>query len=1704
MKPKQKNTLKNTIFCLFLSLTMFLSTLPDSIFAHQEENYLLKIDSNILEDFKDQDYITFLVKMNEQVDTNSLKEKMHSLHLFSESSETSFDALFREQMVDDLQSTTQQSQEKLTAYLEDAKQHGDVKEYESFFIINSLSVTATKEVAETLARMPEVEKIVENKSYQPEEEIPSQTEDFVLFPDAPTDSSLYSQANDSNKLELPWNLKNIHIKEVWKQNYKGDGVVVAIIDSGVDLEHPALKESWRGNEDGMAIYSWMDATTYTKKTTPIDKEGHGTHVLGTILGKQSDNGMALGVAPNAKWIAVKVLDDEGTFTTAGLLRAGQWILAPTDEQGTPHPEMAPSIVNNSWGSFDSNEFYRDILKRWRQAGIFPVFSAGNTRYNLPNRLGTVTAPAKYPEAFAVGALDRNNKIAPFSLLGPSSYKETKPEISAPGVNIKSSVPGGGFELKSGTSMASPHVTGVAAILKQVNPSLTVDEMESILMASADPRTDEKYVDFPNNAYGYGSLNALRAVEMAKQGAADKLGTLKGRILTKGQNETVPIIHHHPLKTIFKGFVFELTAEVQDNEGISEVNFYIKKENEDIFQKLPMKLTSGTKVSGTYMVEVDPDILADAGQSMKYYISAIDSSGKEKRTEEITALVSKGIGIGYHQDFETYPDGFVFAGKTPLWQWGKPESGPESAVSGDKVVGTNLKGKYKGLEEAILVTPIIDLTDKSAPATLTFQHWYDMDSSLSTFHDTAEVWIGEVKDGDKNAENSDLKLFRSYRGAQRTWTKEYIDLSGYKGKRIYVMFGVRYGGWSKHNKDGWYIDDIKIEKPSDEVPQTPFEYLSGKFSNEGSFRLSFYKLDNPKVTDYVLYRSTSPNGDFEAVQTITTGQISYKSVNFSDYPKPQIGSYYYYATARIGENESKPTPIFKHTFTEGNRVHFFNFEDGDQGWRSYPANGADSNIIWTRGIVDETKSTLGYQTGNAMPTKANSKGKNDGPNVWGTELMNFRKSKSQYILESPSMDISQITKGRIYFQTWYNTFGRRGWVDQYGEVNFYSDDWGYIYISKDNGNTWHELHVLKDENNKGFGKHRIRSAWYLDHLDIPVDFLSDNFKIKFVLDADKDSTGAGCGGWYIDDFAIYDLSHTQPNTGDVPAEAFFVENEEAIILQEHSPFEMKNLRLFSRSITKTQETVDLPIVGEVTSLSNGLSVMSELGSGEYHMKHTAGRHTFRVEALGYKTIEYSVDIIAGQEMQQDFILEPENGKTLSFQVVDAKNNALSDVRATLIQNGKQNIQSSDKSGEISFQSLFTGTYQLILKKNGYQVLQKEVVIDNRDAISLGSIKMTEIVISKDEEELSYDNGSTKDHYFGVKDGSTTGVRFQAKKNSVLKKAKFYLVAANNNSIQNKNFTFSIYGNIRNDGFSGEKLAGPFTVQSQSSQEWTEVTLPEEVFVEGDFYIAFTQVGEKEVAPLLGFDKTAAKGNSFILSGDAWHPISSDGSFMIRTILSNYTEKKNEQQLPSPSVPSPTPSPSPSPKVDAPTKENEVVLKNEKLPLSSAKNKVSIVFKDIANHWAKTEIMELVDRGLLRGTSVDIFSPNSSTTRAMIFTLLYRLNKPHNEVSNMLWYQDGLNFVVKHEISDGKNPQSLISREQLITMLYRYAGKPQTNVSLTMYHDHDTIHDFAKEAMAWAVEKSILLGTPEKKLEPEKTATRAEVATILLRFMQLLKK
>ena len=279
---------------------------------------------------------------------------------------------------------------------------------------------------------------------------------------------------------VEWNVGKVGVEQAWASGVTGEGVVVGIVDTGANTAHEALKGHYRGTQaDGTMDhnYNFFDATKGRKDA--YDDNKHGTHVSGTIAGAATEGHAATGVAPGAKLIGSKILTASGSGTLAGVMKGLEWMLAPTDSEGkNADPSKAPDIISNSWGTTNGkDESFRKLLQAFLAAGIEPVFAAGNSG----PRGGSLGAPGSSPEVISVAATDKDDKVASFSSRGPSPIKDAKgsdrkPDISAPGHQIVSTVPGGGYASLSGTSMATPAVSGVIALLLSKHKDLTHDEI----------------------------------------------------------------------------------------------------------------------------------------------------------------------------------------------------------------------------------------------------------------------------------------------------------------------------------------------------------------------------------------------------------------------------------------------------------------------------------------------------------------------------------------------------------------------------------------------------------------------------------------------------------------------------------------------------------------------------------------------------------------------------------------------------------------------------------------------------------------------------------------------------------------------------------------------------------------------------------------------------------------------------------------------------------------------------------------------------------------------------------------------------------------------------------------------------------------------------------------------------------------------------
>ena len=237
---------------------------------------------------------------------------------------------------------------------------------------------------------------------------------------------MQSEADPAADAEQPWGIQRVNAQGAWNVT-RGKGAKVAVIDTGIDATHPDLKANVKGGWNAI-----------TKNNNFADDHGHGTHCSGTIAANGGPKGV-IGVAPEASLYGVKVLDSNGSGTFADVIAGIQWAA-----------DNKMDVASMSLGASQGNQDLADAVTAATKAGLTIVAAAGNSG-------GSVGYPGAYPECIAISASDNKDKIASFSSRGPEVA------LIAPGVDVKSTYMGGGYETMSGTSMATPHVSGLAAL-----------------------------------------------------------------------------------------------------------------------------------------------------------------------------------------------------------------------------------------------------------------------------------------------------------------------------------------------------------------------------------------------------------------------------------------------------------------------------------------------------------------------------------------------------------------------------------------------------------------------------------------------------------------------------------------------------------------------------------------------------------------------------------------------------------------------------------------------------------------------------------------------------------------------------------------------------------------------------------------------------------------------------------------------------------------------------------------------------------------------------------------------------------------------------------------------------------------------------------------------------------------------------------------
>lgn len=470
-----------------MAATDFVKNTPD------RADSLAKIDPLVLEEIASGGETGFFIWMTAKADlspANDLKTKLEKGQFVYET----------------LRATADSSQQTLRSEL-DAQSIN----YRPFYIANKIYVYAGSEaLVLSLAARPDVAKITPNRQFQ-------------------LDEPIINSNPPEHVTAIEPNISFIKSPQVWTLGFHGEGMVLAGNDTGLMWNHPAIINQYRGWNGSTANhnYNWWDATG-AYPAVPGDGHGHGTHTTGTMVGDDGGTNQ-IGVAPGAQTIHCKNMTDSGSGSDLTFSTCFEWDLAPWNLAGSnPRPDLAPHAINNSWGYSGGNApQFEDEVNALQAAGIVVEVSAGNEGSSC----STLRSPGDYVQVLTTGSVSHAGGVLPgtltgFSSRGPSALYPGQyfPDIMAPGENIRSSVPGGGYQGGwSGTSMSGPHTAALIALMWQAAPGFEgmVEETYEVIRQTAVPLTGVTgsncggdYTTGPNNDWGFGTIDALAAVEEA--------------------------------------------------------------------------------------------------------------------------------------------------------------------------------------------------------------------------------------------------------------------------------------------------------------------------------------------------------------------------------------------------------------------------------------------------------------------------------------------------------------------------------------------------------------------------------------------------------------------------------------------------------------------------------------------------------------------------------------------------------------------------------------------------------------------------------------------------------------------------------------------------------------------------------------------------------------------------------------------------------------------------------------------------------------------------------------------------------------------------------------------------------------------------------------------------------------------------------------
>ncbi len=815
---------------------------PAALAAPQDP--LAKIEAQVLNELTSKGQTDYFVTLKEQADLSAAAQVKTKLQK-------------GEYVYNTLVAIADRTQKDLRASLD-----AQGVSYTPYYIANTILVHGgSRDLLMAVASRPEVASVTANHAYQAEQ--------------PKLQKPLESPAPQAPAGVEP-NISALRADQVWALGVTGQNVVLADNNNGLDWDHPAIKNHYRGWNGVTADhnYNWWDATgDFPREPGTVDDLG--TESAGVMVGDDGA-GNQIGMAPGARVIQCRNGQNEVASLDSWVIECLEWDLAPWDLNGqNPRPDLAPDTVNvfrQLWAD-GGNTIFRTAIDNLIAAGILVLSGIGD--FGWMGGCNNAESPADYPEVLTSGSAVVTwgipGWIAWLSSHGPSNIDGGyAPDIMAPGDTIRSSIATGLYGYTGNSNIASAHTAGLVALMWSANPALRgqVEATIQIILDTAVPMTGDTgnncggdYTTGPNNDWGYGTIDALAAVQAAI--AIGGSGALQGALTDSASSDPIQGATIQATRSLTQSFQTSTDANGAYTLGVAAGTYTI---DATAFGYLPaqvagLEVDEGQTVTQDFQLDPAPTYVisitvVDANTGWPLYAQTtlrgaplapvwsdpltghfeLSAPGGSAYTLDVTAwtpgYLPQGVNIGplsgdielivqmepdiiacnapgyqftstliLAEDFEASDGGYIVAGDNASWEWGEPTYGPGAAHSGSNVWATNLiSGTYNDYENSTLASPVIDLSSQAGKfIVLDWWQWLQTEGG----YDNADLQVsndgGATWSTIYGPASGDVDL---------DWNNHSVQLDP---SYAVSNFQVRFHLTSDPAVDfpGWYVDDVGI-------------------------------------------------------------------------------------------------------------------------------------------------------------------------------------------------------------------------------------------------------------------------------------------------------------------------------------------------------------------------------------------------------------------------------------------------------------------------------------------------------------------------------------------------------------------------------------------------------------------------------------------------------------------------------------------------------------------------------------------------------------------------------------------------------------------------------------------------------------------------------------------------------------------------------